>query len=139
MLPNLVEFLQSTELFQHVEPAALSELARALKLINLHDGDVLIREGDSDDNLYLVFCGCLRVTLPIQRNQAPSFSDAFPGESVGKMAILANDPAHATISASGETSLLALSRALFDRFSATHPHAALGVSEALGKRLQRHQ
>jgi lysophospholipid hydrolase len=138
-LQSLVEFLQSTELFHGVDPAAVSELATEIKLIGLQDGAVLIREGDSDHNLYLVFSGCLRVTLPRQRNQAASFFDVSPGESVGEMAILAEDPAPATILARGETSLLALSRDLFDRFSADHPHAVVGVSEALDKRLQKHR
>jgi lysophospholipid hydrolase len=136
---NLVEFLRSTELFHDVEPVAVTELASELKLIRLQDGEVLIREGDSDNNLYLVFSGGLRVTLPSERNRAPWFLDVGPGESVGEMAILAADPASATISASGETSVLALSRVLFDRFSASHPHAALIASEALSKRLQRHR
>jgi lysophospholipid hydrolase len=139
MPQNLVDFLRSTELFQDIEPVAVTELASELKPIRLQDEEVLIREGDSDDNLYLVFSGGLRVTLPSQRNRAPWFFEVGPGESVGEMAILAADPASATISASGETSLLALSRALFDRFSASHPHAALTVSEALSKRLQRHR
>ncbi len=139
MLPNLAEFVQSTELFRDVEPAAVSELAPELNLVSLQDGEVLIREGDSDHNLYLVWSGGLRVTLHGPQDQVGLSFDVTPGESVAEMAILADDPAPATISASGDTSLLAFSRAAFDRFSAAHPRAALAVTQALSRRQQRYR
>ena len=54
MTDDLVEFVRSTELFQGVDVTVVRELARELKIVELRDREVLIRQGDSDQNLYLV-------------------------------------------------------------------------------------
>ena len=51
MTRDLVEFLGSTELFRSVDPSLIAKLAEDLEIVSLRDGEVLVREGDSDQHL----------------------------------------------------------------------------------------
>lgn len=136
-IDELAEFLGSTELFRSVDRSLIAELATDLDTVSLHDGEVVVREGDSDQNLYLVLAGGLRVYGRNHRSESILLSVAGPGDSVGEMGMLADDPVSTTIDAAGPTRVARMSRAAFDRFSAKQPAAALVVSQSLSQRLQR--
>ena len=139
MTGDLAEFLGSTDLFRSVDRPLVAQLAPDLEIISLRDGEVLVREGDSDQNLYLVVAGSLRVRGRNQQNEPVLLSTAGPGESAGEMGILADDPSSTTIDAAGQTRVARLPRTAFDRFSATHPAAALLVTQSLSQILQRNR
>jgi CRP-like cAMP-binding protein/predicted acylesterase/phospholipase RssA len=136
---DLVEFVRSAELFQGVDVAAVSELARELKIVEIRDREVLIRQGDSNQNLYLVVSGRLRVTRHDQRHGASLLFEVQPGESVGEMAILSDGPASATVTAADDARVVGLSQDVFKRFSAASPEAALQVAQSLSRCQQRHR
>ena len=54
MISDLAAFLGSTELFRSVDPSLIAKLAADLEVVSLRDGEIVVREGDSDQNLYLV-------------------------------------------------------------------------------------
>jgi lysophospholipid hydrolase len=136
-IAELADFLGSTELFRSVDRSLISKLAAGVDTLSLNDGEDLVREGDVDQNLYLVVAGHLRVRVRNQRNDWILLSVASTGESVGEMGILADDPASATIDAAGPTQVVRLPRSTFDQFSAKHPATALLVTQSLSRRLQR--
>ena len=130
-------FLGSTGLFGTVDPSLLDTLASSLETRWLNDGEVLVREGDADQSLYLVMSGCLRVCVKNLRNERTVLAYVAYGESVGEMGLLANDPSSATIDAVGKAEVVRLPRAAFDQFAAANPAAGLLVTQALSRRLQR--
>ena len=138
-ISELAEFLCTTELFRSVDASLIAELAAHMDVVSLDEGDLLVREGTSDQNLYLVMSGHLRVSGRNPRNEPIPLSVAGAGESVGEMGILAHDPATSTIDALGEARAARLPRAAFDQFSTRHPAAALLVTQLLGQRLQRNR
>lgn len=129
-----MDFLRTT-LFGDVDAEALRELADHLSTVTLRDGDVLVRRGDSNRNLYLVRSGCLRVLGELPSHEPRVFFHVQPGETVCEMGVLSDDLSSTTVDALGETSVLVLTRADFDRFSAAHPDAALHVIQSLSRRL----
>jgi lysophospholipid hydrolase len=138
MVPDeLIGFLRSTELFRDANTAGVSDVARALKVIELRTGQILVRQGELVHDLFFVLSGRLRVTVHNRRNEPHLVSYVEPGESVGEMAVLCDDPASATIEAAGQVRVAALSRISFNEFSAAHPHAALQVTESLSRRQRR--
>ena len=139
MISDPLAFLSSTELFRAIDPSILAKLAPDVEMVSLRDGEVLVREGDANQNLYLVADGHLRVRGRNQRNEPILLSVAGPGESAGEMGVLADDAASATIEAAGATRVARLPRTAFDRFSAMHPAAALLVTQSLSQCLQRNR
>src|SRR5690242_17675144 len=139
MTGDLVEFLCSTNLFRSVDRPLVAQLTPDLEIISLSDEEVLVREGDADQNLYLVVAGSLRVRGRNQQNELVLLSAAGPGESAGEMGVLADDPSSTMIDAAGQTRVIRVPRTVFDQFSATHPAAALLVTQSLSQILQRNR
>jgi CRP-like cAMP-binding protein len=96
------EFLRSTELFRSLEPAAFEDLLVILRRIEVKDGDLLIRQGDVDRNLYLLVSGNLLVMAGADhRNQElPRIS---PGQSLREAALLWDDGVSETIISEGQS------------------------------------
>jgi lysophospholipid hydrolase len=137
MRERLASFVQSTELFRSAGPAAVEELITDLRVIELADGQALVSQGDHNPNLYLLMSGRLLVTAHNLRNEPRLLLAVSPGESANESSILSDDSASATILSAGESTVLAVPRAIFESFSAKYPTDALQVMEALSGRLQR--
>lgn len=134
----LVSFLRSSELFRSAAPAAIEELIPELRVMNLAAAQTLVLQGDYDSNLYLLMSGRLLVTAHNRRNESQLLLAVSPGESANEGSVLTDECASATIVSAGESTVLVISRAAFESFSARHPADALIVMEALSSRLQRY-
>ncbi|HTW65645.1 MAG TPA: cyclic nucleotide-binding and patatin-like phospholipase domain-containing protein [Bryobacteraceae bacterium] len=135
----LADLLVSSSLFHEITAAALGDLAEGIDVLRLKDGQILVRQGDLSQCLYLVIEGRLRVSVCDTNNQPRLVFDCEEGESVSEMGILCDDPASATIVAHGDVQIAALSRTSFARFSSSHPYAALQITEAASRRQKRHR
>jgi predicted acylesterase/phospholipase RssA/CRP-like cAMP-binding protein len=137
--PDLAEFLRTTDLFRDVPADALDHLAAQLTEVSLRDGETLVRQGDVDENLYLVREGTLRLASDHAANASQALFDVHPGESVTEMAITSADPSPVAITAAGNTRAVVLSRAAFDRFSESRPAAALAMMQSMSRGMQRYR
>jgi CRP-like cAMP-binding protein len=54
-------FLAATELFSGLDKSLLHKIGSVLGVIQVAPNEVLVRQGDTDGDLYLVVCGGLRV------------------------------------------------------------------------------
>jgi len=134
---DLAAALRTTDLFGSLDASLLAELASGMEAKSVQSGEFLHREGDRDPSLYLVLAGRLRVSVSNFRNEKVLLAYVSPGESVGEMGILANDPASTTIEAVSPVEVARLTRTAFDQFSGRHPGAALLITHALSRRLER--
>ena len=74
-------------------------------------GEVVIKEGDEGDSLYVVGKGTLTCSKVFKGQSAPTILKKYqPGEAFGELALLYNAPRAATITSDGETVLYALDR-----------------------------
>ena len=73
--------------------------------------EVVIKEGDEGDSLYVVGSGTLSCTKIFKGNTEPTFLKRFePGEAFGELALLYNAPRAATIFSDEESIIYALDR-----------------------------
>jgi predicted acylesterase/phospholipase RssA len=112
--------------------AGLGDEARAdvlarLEPLLLSGGEILTREGEEADALYLVIGGRLQVS--IERNgDEVLIGHIGRGELVGEMALVTRDPRTATVRALRDTQLLRLGSQAFADIVAKHPEALRAVS-----------
>ena len=103
------EVLAKMPLFARLTERELLRVMQAVEVREYLDGEVVIREGDKGDELFIVLDGNVRVT----RGDAV-LTDLGPGEHVGEMALIRSVPRSATVSAFGGTAeLIAIRRADF--------------------------
>jgi serine/threonine protein phosphatase PrpC len=87
------------------------ELMRVMQLVEVReygDGDLVIREGDKGDELFIVLDGKVRVSRGEQ-----TLTHLGQGEHVGEMALIRSVPRSATVAAVGAAELIAIRRADF--------------------------
>jgi len=98
-------------------------------------GDLIIRQGQTDDCMYFIKSG--RVEVVQERNgTAVRLALLGTGELVGEMAILEQGPRSASIRALAETRVLALDRSAFLRQVHEDPSLAYRIMQKLAKRIR---
>src|SRR5436190_1478044 len=86
--------LDGVEIFQDLEEAERSRLAAELETLSLKRGDVLVRQGEMADALYVVVTG--RFTITVSGRREP-VAELGPGQPVGEIAFLAGGARTATV------------------------------------------
>lgn len=113
----------------------LREIAKSLRVILVPAGEMVCRQGEPGDEMYVVVRG--RIKLSVERgSQGFQLLDFLgPGDHFGEMALLIERPRSATAAAVLESELLVLERADFDNLLNQVPGFAANLSRSLGFRL----
>lgn len=112
----------------------LGALEQEVEWMTLPRGDILMRQGEAGDSLFFIVSGRLRVFGGPPGGEV-SIAELGPGETVGEMSLLSEEPRSASVSALRDTELLRLSREGFDWLIAAHPRVMAKVARALVDRL----
>lgn len=130
------ELLRGTPLLAGIEPIALARLVTRLQVIQLADGDELVRCGDQADALYVISHGRFGVYAPDGSSiGGRRLRTCGEGELIGELALLTGSPRSATVRAEGEGEALRLHREDFDSLVATEPCVSRAIAATLGRRL----
>jgi len=134
--PDLAGFLSSRDPFRTLTPESIAELASLMEIIETAPDAVLVRQGEPNDDMYVIVSGKLRARFFDTRGAERTGYDLGPGGTFGEMGILAGNTAPATIEAAGPALVARLPRHAFERFSAANPQAALQLTQALSRNLR---
>ncbi len=102
------DVLANMPLFARLTERELLRVMQAVEVRSFHDGDVVIREGDKGDELFIVLDGKVRVSRGEQ-----VLTHLGQGEHVGEMALIRSVPRSATVTAVGNAEVIAIRRADF--------------------------
>jgi aquaporin Z len=94
-------------------------------------GDTVIREGEAGDEAYLVEQGTLHVTRGGVR-----LAELGPGDWVGEMSLLLDEPRSATVTAATEAQLRRVTRESFGRVLADDPKRTQELLRQLARRVR---
>jgi NTE family protein/lysophospholipid hydrolase len=121
-------------LFGSVEDQ-LSDILRA-KLVWHHvvAGQVLFRQGDSADSMFVVVSGRFRIVAEDALDGEQVVGEVAPGETIGEFALLTNDVRSATAYAMRDTDVVELSRPLFERLIESNPQLLLRITRVIVQR-----
>lgn len=117
------------ELRRHVLAAArLRRFAR---------GEVVFHEGDPGDTFHLIAKGRFAVRVSTQLGETATLAVLGRGDFFGELALLAENPRTATITALEAAETMALRRDSFDELRGTHPPVQAFLVEVLGEQVRR--
>jgi signal transduction histidine kinase len=94
-----VFWLAQCTLFDRVPAAELQALAQVGELREYATGDVVFREGDPGDGLYVIGEGQVQASFLVPPNDLRVLSRFGPGGFVGEMAVIDTHPRSATVTA----------------------------------------
>ena len=127
--------LSALPLLAGADAATLDALDAHLRPVDVRAGDVVIRQGDDADRLFLVRSGRLRVV--VDGDDGPkAVRELGAGAAIGELALLTGAPRSATVHAVRDGVLLELDAEVFEALLERDPGFAISVARALAHQLQ---
>jgi CRP-like cAMP-binding protein len=127
------EALASTPLFAGLSQEALGSLVQQLTLVHLAKHDVLFREGDPGDALYVICEG--EVSVSAEGPPRVEMARMGPGAFIGEVALMTDQPRSATVTATLDAELLRIDRKTLATVLATHGEVLSAVLRFVRDRL----
>jgi CRP-like cAMP-binding protein len=132
--------LAAVELFSLLSPDELATLAARCERQTFGRGEVLVRQGDIDDTLYVVRRGRVRVEAAAEQGGAAVLvSELGAGDFFGELALLTGAPRRATVAAAEDTEALLVRREAISPLIERNPALAEGLSAVLERRAAQRQ
>lgn len=125
--------------FAGIAPAALDAVIARMEVLDLDDGDTLVRQGDAGDRLYVVLAGSLEVVLESPDRPAQPLGTMGPGDVIGEIALLAGGERSATVRAHTPARLASLARGDVADLLMAGDEIARPLVELIAARLRRTQ
>jgi len=116
-----VDFLRGTEMFRGLPDAALHAVAAGVTEVSLRPAEILFRQGDPADAIYIVHEGRLIVFSEDDNVEPRALEMSEAGQWVGEGALIMAGSRAASVRASTPTRLLRLSAVVFDATMAAYP------------------
>jgi transcriptional regulator with PAS, ATPase and Fis domain len=99
-------------------------------------GAELVRQGDAGDAVFALLEGRVTVRAALSREEYGVIAVRGPGELVGEMALLDDQPRSASVGADGPVRALCIPRSAFLEAMSSHAPAALDLVRTLARRLR---
>ncbi len=122
--------------FGGMDATTWETLAPRIRWLQMAAGEILCREGESADTMYVVLSGRLRASRQTEGVDRP-LGEISRGETVGEMALLSGGIRTATVRAMRDCVLAGLDRAGFVALARFSPESVLRVAQIQMQRLQR--
>ena len=135
MLSNL-DLLRRVPLFSQLTAAQSEILGSAVVKRRFKRAEALVEQGQKSDALYILLTGRARVVSCDSRGREVILASLGPGDYLGEMSIIDNNPHSATVRAEVQTDVLQLNRAEFTRCLAENASMSMAVMRGLVKRLR---
>lgn len=130
------EVLKGIPLFQGMSDRELDMLLALTTTKKLKKRAYLFRKGDPGNALFAVLEGRLKATGEGRDGKEMVFSVMDPGEVIGEIALLDQEPRSATVQAVEDVTLLTLHRRDLLPFLERNPKAAIKLAAVLAKRIR---
>jgi NTE family protein len=114
----------------------LQFMLKHLRWVHVKSGEVLFRQGDSRQTVYIVVSGRLRVLREDELGETHVLGDMRRGETVGEMALITGEPRTATIVAVRDSVLVSLSRSGYEEVIGSYPLVSMRVAQFIIERIR---
>ncbi|HSH05098.1 MAG TPA: cyclic nucleotide-binding and patatin-like phospholipase domain-containing protein [Anaerolineae bacterium] len=122
--------------FGDLDVDTLHKIQKRLEWLHLQDGDILFKQGDMADGMYLVVNGRLAITKTFADGTKQFIGEVPPGGVVGEFALLVEDVRAATVAASRDTQVAKFTPAHFEELMMDYPRAMLQIARQIIRQQQ---
>lgn len=131
------DVLRSALLFRELDDEAATALRASMSEVHLSRGEVLFREGDDGDQIYVVVDGKIKLGRSASDGRENLLAVLGPGQMFGELSLFDPGPRSATASAITETTLLGLGHKDLLPWLTGRPEVARNLLSQLAQRLRR--
>jgi NTE family protein/lysophospholipid hydrolase len=115
--------LSSIAIFQGLGESGLQILEQNIEGLHLAAGEILFRQGNPAECLFIVASGTLKVEVALPNKQRQLLATLGSGDCVGEIALLYQEPRSATVYAASDSELLKIPASALDELFAADPMA----------------
>ena len=134
---RLADRLRHVEPFRQLDDATRQAIAAQLDVVHVAAGSRLIRQGDAAELVYILLRGRLRVEVETVGREQHVLAELGSGSVVGEMAVVAGGPRSATVWATEDVELGALSLSAVQRLIDAFPDVGTVLSGLVSQRLRQ--
>lgn len=131
------DVLRSAPLFRELDDEAATALRNSMSEVHLDRGEVLFREGDEGDRVYVVISGKIKLGRTAPDGRENLLALLGPGQMFGELSLFDPGPRSTAASAVTDTDMLALAHADLLPWLTGRPEVARGLLLQLASRLRR--
>lgn len=131
------DVLRQATLFSALDDEAAEALRSSMGSTRLRRGEVLFREGDSGDKLYIVIEGKVKLGRSSSDGRENLLAILGPGQMFGELSLFDPGPRSATVTGVTDAQFLSLSHDDLMRWLSGRPSVALGLLSQLAARLRK--
>ena len=136
---SIVDALGMSQLATELSDEQTRTLADNLAFRDLQPGDVLVKEGTSDNHLYVIVSGGLGVVKNTGMVEEVTFFTLSPGDLVGELSFIDGTPHYASLVAIGRARVFGLEREKLESLLPAHPEIVYRVMRAIIRTAHRIQ
>lgn len=133
---DLEKILKEVPLFSSLDAASFSLLKKTMKKKALAANDVLCREGDPGDRMYVVGVGELQVLKKGKSGNSVEITRLRGGDVAGEMSLFEEEPRSATLKAAGPALVWEIDQSTFGHLIDTQPDITRALLGVLSKNLR---
>ena len=135
MVSNL-ELIRRVPLFSMLTAAQAESVSEAVVKSRFKRGEAIVEQGKKSNALSIILTGRARVITTDRRGREVILATMQPGDYVGEMSLIDNEPHSATVRAEVQTDVLVLGRLEFARCLPENSSMAYAVMKGLVQRLR---
>jgi CRP-like cAMP-binding protein len=135
MLSNL-ELLRRVPLFGALTPSQSASIADAIVKKRFKRAEMIVEQGKKSDALYIILTGRARVMSTDSRGREVILATLHPGDYIGEMSMIDDEPHSATVRTEVQTDVLMLGREAFARCLPETSSTAHNIMRGLVTRLR---
>ncbi len=124
--------IESQPLFSEFTPDEIDTLLELLDPVEVADGEIVVKQDDRGDCMYIVVEGEARVTHR-RAGRAIGLGIIRPGDFFGELALVDYGPRSADVTAMGKCTLLKITQATISALAGVYPTAAFKFLIAVGR------
>jgi CRP/FNR family cyclic AMP-dependent transcriptional regulator len=135
ILSNL-ELIRRVPLFSMLTETQANSVSQAVVKRRFKRGEAIVEQGKKSNALFIILTGRARVVSADGRGREVILANMTPGDYIGEMSLIDNEPHSATVRAEVQTDVLMLGRLEFARCLPENTSMAYAVMKGLVQRLR---
>ncbi|HEY4898563.1 MAG TPA: Crp/Fnr family transcriptional regulator [Candidatus Nanopelagicaceae bacterium] len=129
--------IRRAPLFSALDDNAAHELRESMVSLKLNKGQVLFKEGQEGDRLYVVVTGKIKLGTTSNDGRENLLSILGPGEMFGELSLFDPEPRASTATAVTDSRLVSLAHGAVIGLVTTNPQTSLELLRRLAQRLRK--
>ncbi len=136
-IPDKIFHLKGIEIFEGLSVSELAAVASVTEEMTFPAGEIVIREGDPGDTMYLIIEGEVSVIKDAGTETEFELDRIREGDYFGEMALFEDLVRSATIKTQAPSRFLVLDKGEFKEIVKEYPEIALHICKVLSRRLRK--